>query len=219
MTEPFLLRPGALTLFDLRAFYEAPREIALDPACWAGVEAAAEVVARVVAAGETVYGVNTGFGKLARTTISADEVRELQRRLVLSHAAGTGPPLGDDVVRLTMVLKIASLARGHSGVGRPLIEALAGLVNAGVYPVVPGKGSAGASGDLVHAKRRPLTNVKDAETGEEKLVDMGHVGDIVDVKGKASAMRNQMAYPRRAAGATAVSAVRSSSTADTAVAH
>jgi histidine ammonia-lyase len=112
------------------------------------VEAAAATVAKVVAEGRTVYGVNTGFGKLARTAIAADALAELQRRLVMSHAAGVGPPLPDPVVRLTLVLKIASLALGHSGVRRSLIEALARLVDAGVYPLVPAKGSVGASGDL-----------------------------------------------------------------------
>jgi histidine ammonia-lyase len=105
-------------------------------------------VARLAGRDEPVYGVNTGFGLLARKRISRGDLGELQRRLVLSHAVGTGPLLPDDVVRLVLVLKIASLARGHSGVRRTVIDALVRLLNAEVYPCIPAKGSVGASGDL-----------------------------------------------------------------------
>ncbi|HYI73456.1 MAG TPA: histidine ammonia-lyase, partial [Skermanella sp.] len=105
-------------------------------------------VADVIARGDAAYGINTGFGLLARKRIPNDSLRELQTRLVLSHAAGTGAPLSAATVRLILVLKAASLARGHSGVRPIVIESLLALVNRGVLPVIPSKGSVGASGDL-----------------------------------------------------------------------
>ncbi len=144
----FQLRPGKLTLTDLRALYDSERPIRLDRRCWAAVARSADAVQAVIREKRTVYGVNTGFGSLARTRIADDQVAELQRRLVLSHAAGTGPLLDDRLVRLIMILKINGLALGYSGVRRKVIEALARLVNAGVHPCVPAKGSVGASGDL-----------------------------------------------------------------------
>ena len=144
----FQLRPGRLTLTDLRALHESDRPIRLDRRCWAAVKRSAETVQAVIREKRTVYGVNTGFGSLARTRIADDQVSELQRRLVLSHAAGTGPLLDDRLVRLIMILKINGLALGYSGVRRSVLEALVKLVNAGVHPCIPAKGSVGASGDL-----------------------------------------------------------------------
>jgi histidine ammonia-lyase len=144
----FQLRPGKLTLADLRALYASDRPIRLDRRCWAGVKASAGTVQAVIREKRTVYGVNTGFGSLARTRIADDQVSELQRRLVLSHTAGTGPLLDDRLVRLIMILKINGLALGYSGVRRSVLEALVRLVNAGVHPCVPAQGSVGASGDL-----------------------------------------------------------------------
>jgi histidine ammonia-lyase len=147
-TASFQIRPGKLTLADLRALYDGEQTITLDRRCWTGVVASADAVQAVIREKRTVYGVNTGFGSLARTRIADDQVAELQRRLVLSHAAGTGPLLDDRLVRLIMNLKINGLALGFSGVRRKVIEALVRLVNAGVHPCIPAKGSVGASGDL-----------------------------------------------------------------------
>ncbi len=146
--KPFLLRPGKLTLADLRALYETEQPIRLDRTCWAKVEASARTVQAVIRENRSVYGVNTGFGSLARTRIADDQLAELQRRLVLSHMAGTGPLIDDRLVRLVLIMKINGLALGFSGVRRVVIEALVKLVNAGVYPCIPAKGSVGASGDL-----------------------------------------------------------------------
>jgi len=143
-----VLGQQALSLAGLRAIAREAPLLAVDPACRPGVGAGAAAIERIVAHGEPAYGINTGFGKLAQTRIAASELGALQRNLVLSHAAGTGALLGDDTVRLTLALKIASLARGHSGVRAQTIEALAALYNAGVLPCIPSKGSVGASGDL-----------------------------------------------------------------------
>jgi histidine ammonia-lyase len=156
----FQLKPGSLTLADLRALYETVRPIALDPACWPAVDASAETVAAVIREHRTVYGINTGFGSLARTRIPDDQVTELQRRLVLSHAAGVGPLLDDRVVRLMLILKVNSLALGYSGVRRPVLEAMVRLIAAEAYPCVPAKGSVGASGDLA-----PLAHMTGALMG------------------------------------------------------
>jgi len=128
------------------------------------VAAAARLVARISAGDERVYGVNTGFGSLARTAIPARDVRELQRRIVLSHAAGTGPLLNDRVVRRVLLLKAMSLAQGRSGVRPVVVEALLALYNAGVHPCIPSKGSVGASGDLA-----PLAHMSCALIGVGKV--------------------------------------------------
>ena len=148
MAGAFVLNPGTLTLKDLRALIEAPRAIALDPASHGAIDRSAAVVQAVIDRGETAYGINTGFGALARTHIKDDQLTELQRRLVLSHAAGVGPLLDDRTVRLMMILKVNSLALGYSGIRRPVLEAMVTLINGGAYPCVPSKGSVGASGDL-----------------------------------------------------------------------
>lgn len=137
-----------LTLGQLRAAYEAPVSMALSPAVLSRVDKGAAAIARIIESGATVYGVNTGFGLLANTTIARSDLEALQRNLVLSHACGVGEALPDAMVRLVMVLKIASLSRGASGIRREPLLALAKLLDAEVYPVIPSKGSVGASGDL-----------------------------------------------------------------------
>src|SRR5215469_12213249 len=139
---------GSLSLRELRGFTRSREPLELDPRCRGAVERAAQAVGAIVARGETVYGVNTGFGLLAQTSISHDNLKALQRNLVLSHSAGTGPLLDDATVRLILALKIAALAQGYSGVRWSVIEAMHRLIEAEVYPCVPAKGSVGASGDL-----------------------------------------------------------------------
>ena len=142
------VRPGHVGLDEIRAIALADAPLALDPSCRAAVDAGARTVADIVAAGKTVYGVNTGFGKLAQTRIDDDRLADLQRNIVLSHAAGTGALLDDRAVRLTLALKVLSLARGHSGVRWEIVEALLALIEHRIYPCIPSKGSVGASGDL-----------------------------------------------------------------------
>ena len=140
--------PGKLSLADCAALAEGGATLRLDPAAWKAVDASAATIARVLKAGRPVYGINTGFGSLASQRIADRDLAELQRRLVLSHMAGTGPSLDDRIVRLVLALKAASLARGFSGVRRSVIEALIALYNKDVLPIVPAQGSVGASGDL-----------------------------------------------------------------------
>ena len=142
-----ILTPGRVPLGAWRAVHggAVPR---LDPACRAAVEAGAAAVAAIVAKGEAVYGVNTGFGKLSLVRIAAADLAALQRNIVLSHAAGVGEPLPAEVARLVLALKLASLARGASGVRWAVIERLEICLARGLLPAVPSQGSVGASGDL-----------------------------------------------------------------------
>jgi histidine ammonia-lyase len=167
----FVLKPGSLTLRDVRGLIERPAPIALDPASHGAIDRSAAVVQAVIDRGETAYGINTGFGALAKTHIKDDQLSELQRRLVMSHAAGTGEPLSDRVVRAILVLKVNALARGFSGIRRSVIEALLGLINAEIYPRIPAKGSVGASGDLA-----PLAHMSAALLG---LGEVSHRGKVL----------------------------------------
>lgn len=143
-----ILKPGQLALKDLHEVWQSPVTIKLADDCFGAIKNAAKVVTETAATGSPVYGVNTGFGLLANTHIPSSQLHELQHRIVLSHAAGVGPLLADNIVRLILLLKINSLARGYSGVQLETIEALIALLNAGLYPCIPAKGSVGASGDL-----------------------------------------------------------------------
>jgi histidine ammonia-lyase len=122
--------------------------LTISEAAYTAIDRGSMAVAEIVKRGEPAYGVNTGFGRLATTHIPNDQLELLQTNLVLSHAVGVGAPLSAPVVRLTLALKIATLARGFSGVRRELIDALVKLYNADVLPRIPSKGSVGASGDL-----------------------------------------------------------------------
>ena len=137
-----------LTLAQLRAVLEGPVTVTLTDSAWDAVDRGAATIAAIVAEGRTVYGVNTGFGLLANTSIAPEDLETLQKNLVLSHACGVGPLLDDAVVRLLMVLKISSLSKGASGIRRETLETLVELVNADILPCIPSKGSVGASGDL-----------------------------------------------------------------------
>jgi histidine ammonia-lyase len=136
-----------LSLADLRALAQGAT-LRLAAQALPGIEHSAKSVADILAAGSTVYGINTGFGSLAQTTIPPEKLAELQRRLVLSHCVGTGPLLSDDIVRLIIQLKIIGLARGFSGVRPAVINALFVLLDHNIMPCIPSKGSVGASGDL-----------------------------------------------------------------------
>ncbi|CAG4921922.1 histidine ammonia-lyase [Acidithrix sp. C25] len=142
------IHPGNLSLAQLRRINLSHEEISLDTSALPKIAKAADAIGAIAAKGEPAYGVNTGFGRLATTHIDYDRLELLQENLVLSHAVGVGLPMEDPVVRLVMVLKIASLARGHSGIRFEVIDALIKLYNAGVMPIIPSKGSVGASGDL-----------------------------------------------------------------------
>ena len=159
--DTLTLIPGTLTLQQLRTVFRQHVSLSLDDSAKAAIQAAEQTVLDVIKENRTVYGINTGFGLLANTRIDVDELELLQRSIVLSHAAGTGDFMSEDTVRLLMLLKINSLARGYSGIRLSVVEALIQLYNAEVYPAIPEKGSVGASGDLA-----PLAHMSVVLLGE-----------------------------------------------------
>lgn len=174
-TQECRLTPGSVDLAMLKAIWQGGVTLTLDDSARDDVLKARETVTRIVNAGKVTYGINTGFGKLAQTTIPAERLAELQRNLVLSHSVGLGDLLSDEVVRLVMATKVISLARGHSGVRIELIDALIALFNAGVMPCIPEKGSVGASGDLA-----PLAHLSLMLLGEGQVRVGGQLIDAVD---------------------------------------
>ena len=143
-----LITQDELTLAQLQNFVADDIMVTLDIDGKDRVQQARATIEQILAGREPVYGVNTGFGKFSEVHIPADQLDDLQRRLILSHAAGVGVPMPIDVVRLMMLLKIKALGQGYSGCRWELVELLTNMLNSGVVPVVPCKGSVGASGDL-----------------------------------------------------------------------
>jgi len=173
MAEPDSLKLGSrpLRLADLRRVYEGPVSVQIDAAALGAVREAHAVTARLAAADAPAYGINTGFGLLANTRIPAAQRTLLQRNIILSHSSGVGPLLDDAIVRLTLVLKLASLLQGFSGVSTELARFLERLINAGLCPCVPAQGSVGASGDLA-----PLAHLSLALLG---LGDVRRHGEVL----------------------------------------
>ena len=164
MKTTLTLQPGQLTLSTLRTIWQEATAITLPFTAYPAIEASSATIHRIVARGEPAYGINTGFGKLAKTHIPDDQLEQLQRNLILSHSVGTGTPIDDNIVRLIMAMKIASLARGYSGIRAIVIDTLIALYNAGIMPSIPVKGSVGASGDLA-----PLAHMTLALLGEGEV--------------------------------------------------
>lgn len=155
----------------LRQVWQEPVTVSLGDSAKGRIAAANTLINEIVAGGERVYGVNTGFGQLAQVRIDADQLAQLQENLVRSHAVGVGEDLDDEIVRLIMLMKVIALAAGFSGVRLELVETLCELINHNIYPCIPSRGSVGASGDLA-----PLAHMAGA------LIGVGEVrvnGDLV----------------------------------------
>jgi histidine ammonia-lyase len=174
------IRPGAMMLSDWRAIYRGAA-VDLDAGCRPAVEAGAATIGAILKRHEPVYGINTGFGRLASVRIEDADLALLQRNLVLSHMAGVGEPLPEPVVRLVMALKIATLAQGASGVRWNTVQQVLAFLRHGLTPVIPGQGSVGASGDLA-----PLAHLSGALIG---------VGDVT-LLGKRMATQVALAQAR-----------------------
>ncbi len=170
----FKLKPGHLSYSDLRLLLNESTTIELEPHYHEAIFASEKVVADIISRKKPVYGINTGFGSLASTKIDEDKLEDLQRGILLSHAAGTGELLSDEAVRLILALKINSLARGFSGVRLQTIDALIKLYNANVYPCIPSQGSVGASGDLA-----PLAHLSIALLG---IGEVRYQGKIISAE-------------------------------------
>ena len=171
----FTLHPGQLTLGDLRAAWSAHTPLALATNAWDDIAASSAAVAAIVAKGEPAYGINTGFGILAKAHIPVEQLATLQRNLILSHAVGTGPLIDDHIVRLILLTKIGSLARGYSGVRPLIVETLIALYNANIMPAIPVQGSVGASGDLA-----PLAHMTLAMLGVGQVRHNGVLVEAID---------------------------------------
>ncbi|MCW7541640.1 histidine ammonia-lyase [Aquabacterium sp. A7-Y] len=187
-SSPFTLHPGRLGLLDLRAIAAGFQPIELDLDCRAGIAASAAAVQRISGGRQPAYGINTGFGRLAKVQIPGHQLADLQANLVRSHAVGVGPLLDDDTVRLILALKIASLARGYSGVRPEVIDAAIAMYNAQIWPCIPSQGSVGASGDLA-----PLAHLTLPLMGEGEVRVDGRVMDA------ASALQRAGLQPLRLA--------------------
>lgn len=163
-----MLGDDSLPLAQLRQLYLNPISLTLSPASRERMARSSATVEKVVASGETVYGINTGFGILANKKISDDQLSQLQKSLVLSHSAGVGEPLAEPIVRLIIALKVHALAKGFSGITLPTVDALLALYNSGWLPVIPCQGSVGASGDLA-----PLAHLSAVLLGEGEVTKDG----------------------------------------------
>ena len=159
------IRPGHFSLEQLQAVHAGGVALEIDDDARAAIAASAAVVQRAAAGQAAVYGVNTGFGKLASTRISEADLATLQLNLIRSHSVGVGEPLAPEVVRLVLALKAGSLARGASGVRQQVVDMLLAVLNAGLVPFIPSQGSVGASGDLA-----PLAHMTLALLGEGEFL-------------------------------------------------
>ena len=163
-----VLQPGSVRLSTLERIYWDGEAVRLDPAFHPGIARAAARIAEIAAGDQPVYGVNTGFGKLASIKIASSDVATLQRNLILSHCCGVGEPLADNIVRLVMALKLLSLGRGASGVRPAIVSLIEAMLEKHVTPVIPEKGSVGASGDLA-----PLAHMTAVMIGEGEAFFQG----------------------------------------------
>ena len=175
-----ILHPGSVPLADLEAIYRSDIAARLDDSFRAGIARAAARIGEIAGGKDAVYGINTGFGKLASVRIAPDDLATLQRNLILSHCCGVGAPLPADIVRLIMALKLISLGRGASGVQPATVELIEAMLAKNVVPVVPEKGSVGASGDLA-----PLAHMTAAMIGEGEAFFAGERMGARDALAKA----------------------------------
>ncbi len=159
--EKLVIGDNDITLKEIRFFLENTPEVVLAESVKDKIIRSRKIIDDIVSSKKVVYGVNTGFGKFADVHIRQEETAELQRRLVLSHAAGVGSPMSRQIVQLMMLLKIKNLSLGYSGVRLKLVQLLIDMLNGGVVPLVPQKGSVGASGDLA-----PLAHIALVMIGE-----------------------------------------------------
>ena len=179
-TTPLTLVPASAKLADLEAIWRDQRAVKLDPSAKAGVEAAHAMVRAAADGEDAVYGVNTGFGKLASVKIASKDTETLQRNLILSHCCGVGEALDVPTTRLMMALKLLSLGRGASGVRWDIIDLIEGMLEKGVVPVIPSQGSVGASGDLA-----PLAHMAAVMIGAGEAVYEGATMPGADALAKA----------------------------------
>jgi histidine ammonia-lyase len=187
------LIPGQATLSQLEQIWRSGDPVALDPSSRPAIDAAAELVAAAAAGGEAVYGVNTGFGKLASVRIKPEDTARLQRNLILSHCCGVGEPLDVPTTRLMMALKLLSAGRGASGITWSTLSVIEQMLARDVTPVIPSQGSVGASGDLA-----PLAHMAAAMIGEGEAMFGGERLPAMDALAKGPVSSPRSWRPRKA---------------------
>lgn len=165
----------ALSLPTLRQIWEQPVEISLGDQARGSVHESQEYVNKSIESNRPFYGINTGFGKLAHVRIDRSKLDRLQENLIRSHSVGVGKPLSEDIVRMSMILKVNALAKGYSGVRTELVDLLCAFVNKGIFPIVPSQGSVGASGDLA-----PLAHIAKALIGEGRVSRNGTTTSVAE---------------------------------------
>src|SRR3984893_16315932 len=175
MTTELELGSRPLSLNDLRRVYSEPTPVKIHDRALRVVRDSHATTTKLAAGDAAAYGINTGFGLLAQTRIPAAQRTLLQKNIILSHSTGVGPLLDDSVVRLILVLKLASLSRGFSGVSEPLARFLEQLINAELYPCVPAQGSVGASGDLA-----PLAHLSLPTLGLGTIRSRGEIRPVAE---------------------------------------
>src|SRR5215468_4434629 len=184
MTNALELGGRPLTLQELRHVYREPTPVRIHDRAIQAVRESHEATSKLAAGEAPAYGINTGFGLLAQTRIPPAQRTLLQKNIILSHSAGVGPLLDDSIVRLVMVLKLASLLQGFSGVSEPLARFLEKLINSGLNPCVPAQGSVGASGDLAPLAHMSLT-----------LLGLGNVRRHGEIRPAAEALAQEGMAP------------------------
>ncbi|MBL8907431.1 MAG: histidine ammonia-lyase [Rhizobiales bacterium] len=233
---PLIIGDQPLTLADIRMALDGPIAVRLSPAALKAIALSREAIIALIQEGNPIYGVNTGFGKLATTRIAPADLSALQVNIVRSHAAGVGAPLPAPIVRLILLLKIASLARGASGISLEAVDTLVALLNADILPVIPCQGSVGASGDLAPLshmslvligegnatiKGKPVTGAEALKHLDRKPVALGPKEGLALLNGTqvstALALSGLLAAERNAAaailaGAMSVDAIMGSDT-------
>jgi len=167
---PELLIPGQVTLAQLERLFREGLPARLHDSARPGIIRAASHIAAAAGGAAAVYGVNTGFGKLASIKIAPEDTATLQKNLILSHCCGVGAPMPEDVARLMMMLKLLSLGRGASGVRPVVVELIEAMLAKGVTPIIPDQGSVGASGDLA-----PLAHMTAVMIGHGEAMVEGKV--------------------------------------------
>src|SRR5579863_2172376 len=192
----------SLTIADIEAISLNRRPVEIAPAARVRMTASRATIERILAEGQTVYGVNTGFGKLSDVRIAHDRLAQLQTNLVRSHAGGVGNPLGEGESRAMLLLRANVLAKGFSGVRPELVDLLVAMLNAGVHPVIPEKGSVGASGDLAPLAHLALVVIGEGEAfyrGGRHVAGCaeGHAGGVRSAHTRGAAPRG----PGRGGGA------------------
>jgi histidine ammonia-lyase len=178
----------AVGLSELREAWQHPVRVSVSDGARERIVASSALITDVVKQNKQVYGVNTGFGQLAQTRISNNDLVQLQENLIRSHSVGVGKLLPDDCVRLTMIMKIIALAQGYSGVRPELVDALCAMVNNNIYPAIPSRGSVGASGDLA-----PLAHMAGALLGFGRVNVHGNLLAATDALGSAGLSPLQLA--------------------------